>query len=259
MNKLLLIIGLPRLYPTILCIFCALILFDNNCLAQNKNEVSVDVGFLQLKDELNQGMVYHGPQIGFHYHRSWFLKKWELLYKPGIAVGVPYNRGMIAANINFKPIDFSGIKSVYQKNNHDFRFGLSFATNYSYQVYPEQHSAQLFWYGEIGIAPCIEYSYQWNQRKIKVSLQNSIAGFVSRTEEVSPYFYSFKFLDFFTQPNQNMRFGSFDKYNHTNISIEYIPNISKKHSFAVGMDYIDSYFNAHFQSLNYYLQWKKSF
>jgi hypothetical protein len=210
-----------------------LILFDRNCSAQYKNEISVYTGFLQLKDELNQGMVYNGPQIGFQYQRNWFLKEWELHYNPKIAAGVPFNRGMTAATINFVPIDFSGIKTVYQKNNHDFRLGLNFVTNYSYQVYSEQHSAQLFWYGEIGIAPCIEYGYQWNQKRIKVFLQNSVAGFVSRTEEIRPYFYSFKISDFFTQPNQNMQFGSFDKYNHTTISAEYIPDISRKHSFVV--------------------------
>lgn len=242
-----------------LFILCTLLLFDKNCRAQDKNEISIDAGFLQLKDELNQSMVFNGTQIGFHYQRNWFLKEWELLYKPEVAFGALFNRGMMGINLNFAPIDFSGITSVYQKDNHSLRLGMNFATNYSYQVYPSQHSSQLFWFGEIGIAPLIEYNYQWKQSKIKVYLQNSIVGFVSHTESVSPYFYSFKFSDFFIQPNQNMQFGSFDKYNHTRILVEYIPATFQKHSFAVGLNYIDSYFNAHFQSLNYYLQWKKSF
>jgi hypothetical protein len=237
-------------------IICTLLLYSTNCLAQHKNEISVYAGFLQLQDELNQSMVYNGTQLGFHYQRYWLFENWEMRYKPKIALGVPFNRSMIAANIRFVPVDFSAMKQISQTG---FRVGLNFAADYSYQAYPHQHAAYLFWHGSIGIAPCFEYTYQWNERKIKVFLQNSLAGFVSRTESVSHYFYSFKLSDFFTQPHQNMQFGSFDKYVHFNASIEYAPNVSKNYSFAFGVEYIDNYFSNRFQTLNYYLQWKKSF
>ena len=239
--------------------FCALLFLSTNGLAQNKNEISVYAGFLQLKEELNQSMVYNGPQIGFHYQRNISFEKWELRYKPKIALGIPFNRGMIAANFHFVPVDFSGIVPVFQDDKHTLRVGLNFSANYGYQFYPKQLGAYLFWNSEIGLSPCIEYDFQWNNSRIKVSLQNSVAGFVSHTKEVTPYFYSIKFSDFFTQPHKNMKFGSFDKYNHTNASVEYTPNISKGHSIAFGVEYIDSYFDNRFQSLNYYLQWKKSF
>jgi hypothetical protein len=244
----------------IIITFCALISLSANCLAQNKNELSVYAGFLQLKEELNQGMVYNGPQIGFHYQRNILFEKWELRYKPKIALGVPFNRGMIGVNINFVPVDFSGVVPVYKNDRHNLKVGLNFTTNYNYEAYPDQRNgAHLSWFGEIGIAPCVEYDYQWDNRKLKIYLQNSVAGFVSRTEEITPYFYSFKFSDFFVRPHQNMRFGSFDKYEHLNASIEYSPDVSNGHSFALGVEYIDSYFSNRFQSLNYYLQWKKSF
>ena len=248
-----------KLSKTVFITFCALFFCSTNCFAQHKNEISVYAGFIQLKEELNQSMVYNGAQIGFHYQRNIFFKKWELRYKPKIAIGVTFNRGMIAANFNFVPVDFSGIVPVFQNDKHTLRVGLNFAANYGYQFYPKQLGAHLFWNSEIGIAPCIEYDYQWNNNRIKIFLQNSIAGFVSRTKEVTPYFYSVTFSDFFTQPHSNMKFGSFDKYNHTNVSIAYTPNISKGHSIILGVEYIDHYFSNRFQSLNYYLQWKKSF
>jgi hypothetical protein len=239
--------------------FCAWIFLSNHCFAQNKNDFFVYTGFLQLKEELNQRMVYDGIQIGFHYQRSNFFKKWELHYKPKIALGIPFDRGIMAVNINFAPVDFSALVPVYKNGRNHLKAGLNFAANYSYQAYPEQHSAHLFWYGEIGIAPCVEYGYQWNKSSIKIFLQNSIAGFVSRTQEVTPYFYSFRFSDFLTQPHKNMEFGSFDKFNHTNALIEYTPNMARGHSFAFGAEYIGSYSNNRFQSVNYYLQWRRTF
>ena len=238
---------------------CALILLSENCLAQHKNEISIYLGFVQLKDELAQSMVYRGPQTGFQYGRSWFFEKWELRYKPKIALGVPCNRGMIGASFHFAPVDLYGIVPVYQNDKHIFRVGTNFVTNYIYQFYPKQLGANLFRFGEIGIAPCVEYEYQWKQSKIKVFLQNSVAGFVSRTENVPHYFYSLKFSDFVVKPHQNMKFGSFNQYEHLNASIEYVPNISKKHSVLLGVEYMDCFYLNRFQSLNYYLQWKKSF
>ena len=244
----------------ILITFCALTFPSGNCFAQyNKNEISVYAGFLQIKDELNQSMVYNGPKIGFHYQRNWFLEKWELRYKPKIAYGGLFNRGMYGENFNFVPVDFSGIRTLYQKDEHKIGLGLNFVTNYTYQFYGDQIGAHLFWYSEIGIAPCVEYTYQWNHSKIKIFLQNSIVGFVSHTENLNHYFYSLTFSDFVVKPHQQMKFGSFDKYNHTNTSVEYIPNVSKKHSVALGIEYMDYYHNKRFQSLNYYLQWKKLF
>lgn len=242
-------------------IACALLLFSTNCLAQYKNEFSVQTGFLQLKEALNQGMVYNGVQMTFQYQRNWFFEKWDLRYKPQIAAGVPFNRGMIAANIRFVPVDFSGVVPVYQNGKHTVRIGMNVVADYSYQSYPHQQTSNLFWYSEIGFAPCFEYVFLWKQSKIKLSLQNSLFGFVSHTEDISDYFYlsTFKFRDFVVKPHQKMKFGSFDKYEHLNASTEYVPNISKKHSVAVGVEYIGSYFGKHFQTLNYYLQWKISF
>jgi len=244
---------------SLLISFSLLLLFGNNCLAQPKNEISVYLGWIQLKDELAQSMVYRGPQTGFQYGRSWFFEKWELRYKLKIAMGVPFNRGMIGAGFHFAPVDLSGILPVYQNDKHIFRSGLNFVTNYTYQLYPHQLGAHLFRFGEIGIAPCVEYEYQWKQSKIKVFLQNSVAGFVSRPENVPHYFYSFKVSDFALKPHQNMKFGSFNQYEHLYASLEYVPNIAKKHSVLASVEYMNCSYLHRFQSLNYYLQWKKSF
>ena len=239
--------------------FFILLFFSINCFAQKKNEITVYTGFIQLKESLNQGMVYKGPQIGFDYQRNCFFDKWELRYKPKIAVGANFNRKMIGANFHFVPINFTGIAPVFQKEKHTLRVGGDFVTNYGYQFYPKQLGAHLFWFSEISISPCVEYEYQWNQSKIKVFLQNSIAGFVSHKEKLPHYFYSLTFSDFVITPHRNMKFGSFDKYEHLNATIEYIPNVSKKHSAVLGVEYMDCYYNSRFQSLNFYLQWRISF
>jgi len=228
-------------------------------LSQNKNEINLSAGFIQIKDDFNQGMVFNGTQINFQYRHLWDLSVVELTYNPKIALGIAFNRGMIAVNINFVPVDISCLKTIYESNRHSVKAGLNFATNYSYQSYPDLQNAHLFWFGEIGFSPEIQYKYQWDGRGVKISLQNSVLGFVSRNTSNDPYFYSLKFSDFIVRPHKHMKFGSFDKYNHTKFRIEYLPDVSKTNSFGFCLEYIEAYFNIHFQSLNYSLQWRKTF
>jgi len=226
--------------------------------SQKQNEITISLESVQLKDKFNQGIVFTGPQIRFGYQYNYTFSKVEIAYNPKVAVGIPLSRGMMAVNLNFTPIDVSCFGFVVKSDKHIVKIGVNFATNYGYQSYADLHAARLFWVGEIGIAPAIQYAYQWKQSRIEINVQNSILGFVSHTERYDPYFYSLKFSDFFVRPHQNMKFGSFDKYNHTKIVIGYNPNISKKNTFGFGVEYLDTYFNTRFQNLNYTLLWKRT-
>jgi len=234
-------------------------LLSNEAYSQSKNRIAISTGFLQIKDDFNQGMVFDGAMINFQYQRSWNFSSVELLYKPKIALGMPFDKGIMAVNIDFAPIDISCFAPVYNSEQQSIEIGLNFATNYSYQSYPDLHAGRLFWFSEIGLSPVVKYRYRWSESIIGVNLQNSLLGFVSRPTDYNPYFYSLKLTDFFTNPHKDMQFGSFNKYNHTNLQIEYIPNVLKTNSFALGVEYIGVYYGEHFKSLNYYLQWKKVF
>ncbi len=65
--------------------------------------------------------------------------------------------------------------------------------------------------------------YQWNNKGINLTLQNSLLGFTSHRQGYDPYFWCFTWRDFVVNPNKNMKFGSFNNYNHTTVSLEFIP------------------------------------
>ena len=248
---------IKRILLILAVILCSLL--SNKAHSQSKNKIAVSTVFLQIKDDFNQGMVFNGAMMNFQYQHSLSFSSVELQYKPKIAIGMPFDKGMMAININFAPVDISCFTPVYNSEQHLIKVGLNFATNYSYQSYPDLHAGHLFWFGEIGFSPVMHYKYRWAESVIGINLQNSILGFVSRPTNYNPYFYSLKFGDFLMNPHKNMQFGSFNKYNHTNLQIEYIPDRLKTKSFALGMEYIGAYYDTHFQSLNYYLQWRKLF
>jgi hypothetical protein len=112
-------------------------------------------------------------------------------------------------------------------------------------------------YRHVGFSPVIQYQYQWENRRINMGIKNSLFGFTSKTQESDPYWQdALSAKNFFIRPHQYMQFGSFNNYNHTNIYFEFIPNISKKHSFAYELDYFTAYYGVRFERLNHSLLWR---
>jgi len=214
--------------------------------------------FLQLKDQHNLGMVFNGVKLEYRYGLIWKIQDHEIIYQPKIGFGIGFNRKMTGYQINIAPINVTWTMSLFGKNGHQIKGGVNFITDYSYQMYPDLHAAHLFWASEIGISPVIKYYYQWENKRIGIYLQNSLFGFTSNKQEFDTYFYSLAVKDFFITPHENMKFGSFNNYNHTNIMLEFVPNTLKMHSFMYEIDYFNSFYGKQFERLTHSLFWRMS-
>jgi hypothetical protein len=164
---------------------------------------------------------------------------------------------MLGGQIHIAPINVRWVKPFYDKNGHTIGAGVNLITDYNYHYY-EFNDGPLFWTCETGISPIIRYGYQWNNKRITAVLQNSLLGFTSHRQEYDPYIWSFTWKDFVVYPHKDLKFGSFNRYNHTNISIEFVPNIAKKHSFLYEFDYLGFFFGNQFHRINHNLIWRIS-
>jgi len=225
---------------------------------QTKQTHSVIISFLQLKDDFNLGMVFNGIQLEYRYGIAWKIGESELVYQPKLAFGAGFNRGMTGFQVGIAPVNVSWVAPFFNEGGHTLKAGANFAMDYAYQMYPDLHGGHLFWMSEIGLSPRLEYSYRWDKKHVGVYLQNSLLGFVSHTQKNDPYFYSFKAGDFFLRPHENMKFGSFNNYDHTRLSVEFTPNTGKIHSFLYEFDYMGSYYETKFERLNHSLMWRMS-
>jgi hypothetical protein len=243
----------------IIKIFIIGIIFSNwtqPLYAQIKQSHSIILSFLQVKEKFNMGMVFNGVQLQYVYGIAWKIGESELTYQPGLTFGMAWSHEMTGYKIGISPVNISYEIPVFQNNEHTLKAGANLAGNYYYQLYPDLHGGHLFWASEIGLSPILKYQYQFNNSRLVCALQNSLLGFVSHTEKNDPYFYSFKAGDFFIRPHENMQFGSFNNYDHTKLSLEFIPNIEKTHSFMYEFDYLGIWHNAKYQQLNHSLIWR---
>ena len=223
--------------------------------SQVKQSHSIVLGFLQLKDESNLGMVFNGVQLEYRYGLQWNINDHEILYQPKIGFGLAFNRGMIGGQIHIAPVNVTWTMPIFERNGHTIRAGANFVTDYNYHYY-ELNDGPLFWTAEIGISPIIRYSFQWNNKRINAGLQNSLIGFTSHRQGYDPYFWSFNWKDFIVEPNKNLKFGSFNHYNHTTVSLEFVPNITKKHSIGYEFDYLGFYQGNRFNRISHNLIWR---
>ena len=224
---------------------------------QVKQSHSIVIGSLQLKDEFNLGMVFNGAQLEYRYSLKWEINDHEILYQPKVGAGLAYNREMTGGQIHIAPINVTWTMPFYVKNGHTIRGGANFVTDYNYHFY-ELNDSPLFWTAEIGFSPVMQYGYQWDNKRVTVNLQNSLFGFTSHRQGYDPYLWIMDWKDFVVEPNKNFKFGSINNYNHTNISLEFVPNISKIHSFAYEFDYLGLFWGNQFHRINHNLFWRMS-
>jgi hypothetical protein len=226
--------------------------------SQVKQSHTIALSFLQLKDEHNLGIVFNGVKLEYQFGLTWNIDEHEISYKPKLGGGVGFNRGMTAFQIHITPVDVTWTMPFFEQNGHSLRGGFNLAADYSYQLYDGLHAARLFWASEIGLSPVITYDYQWQNKRIALVLQNSLLGFVSNKQENNPYFYPFDASEFLITPHETMKFGSFNNFNHTNIIVEFTPNVSKMHSFLYQFDYLNIHYGKKFERLTHGLFWRMS-
>jgi len=238
-------------------ILCGLFQIISPLYSQVKYSHSFILGFLQLKDEFGLGMVFNGVQLEYRYGLQWEINNHEILYQPKLGLGAAFNRGMLGTQIHIAPVNLTWTMSFCERDGHTIRGGANFITNYNYQYY-ELNDGPLFWNTEIGFSPVICYSYQWHNMRINTRLQNSLIGFTSHRQGYDPYILSFTMKDFFVSPHKDLKFGSFNNYNHTKVSIEFVPNIFKMHSFAYEFDYLGLFYGYRFDRIEHNLVWRMS-
>jgi len=223
---------------------------------QVKHSHELVLGNLQIKDRYNIGLVFNGVQLEYRYGALWEINTHKIFYQPKLGFGAVFNRGITGFQAKITPINATWIIRIYEQNGHTIKAGANLTTDYSYQVYPDLNGARLFWTSEIGISPVMQYNYQWKTKRIGVYVQNSLFGFTSHTPKYEPYWFSFTAKEWVVEPHKNLKFGSYNRYNHTTVSFEFVPNISKKHSVLYEFDYFSSFYDTKFSRINHNLIWR---
>ena len=197
----------------------------------------------QIKESSNYGLVNQGLNLSLNYDYQKLNNNRLFSYNPIIAFGPNYRYGL-GLNWHFKLLDFFYAYRICDKANRSLYLGPYASVNYLLQLYPEMQSGHMFWFTTMEIGPKFQWFLNFGDRKVTVKASTSIAGFTSRpVESTEPYFYSLNIGDIISDSHSNLKFGSFNNFNHTFFEVSYANPAKNKLSLGYAFEYF-GYYNA---------------
>lgn len=209
------------------------------CLAVPKNTFSLSLGYRSMQETLNQSFVFRGTSVAVDYGRLLLNDSIvRLKYAPEISFAGMWSHRMSAFSLACRPLDFACTAAVWRSPLGECRLGGCLWTCYDWRLYPSQHASQLFAYGELALALEAELEGSFAGHALLLRVRNSLLGFTSLTDTYQDWFYSFSFRDFVVEPHRHLRFGSFERFTHTEAALQWTPSRLSEHTFALEMSYV---------------------
>jgi hypothetical protein len=220
-------------------IFCLINSFSSaqdNSITRNS---FVSAGIPQIKESANFGLVFRGP--AFNYGMNWLNKNEKRIfsYEFELGAGVLFSRDIPGISFHLKPVDLAYMfKFPFEVKN--LYIGPSFEIDYSYNLYPDLQAGFDYWLTDFNLGIGALYDFNVKKSSVRIKLKSSVLGFVSRQPAYrDPYFYDIGFKYAIKHLNQDLLFGSWDKFNNTQLEISCRFKQDSRFSFGYVFDYSD--------------------
>jgi hypothetical protein len=196
----------------------------------------VVVSFLQIKDEMNYGLVFRGPGLGFTYSSERQNDRLLIDYQARISMSVVMTRDILAPSFNLVPVRFGTLFNTGPMKH--FLIGPYLVAEYNYELYPDLQSGYSFWFTHFSMGAAATGWFSFGKHRIDLSLFTTVFGFTSRQPVYDdPYFYDLSFSDVIKDLHQDLQFGSWGKYNQTEFEIRWKPDKHSRMAFAYLLQY----------------------
>lgn len=216
-------------------IFLYLITISANINAQgirNDKNIFFLTGIAQIKSGDNFGLVFRGPSLIFGFHNEYISNRTVTVYENQIGVDLPLSHKVIGANFNFKPLDFSVMRS-FNINKISFYAGATCKAQYNVQFYPDLHSGYDFWLTNYSLGVRFRSSINLHKGLLTVNYYNSLINLVSSSRENrDPYYYDLSLYEVLKDIHSNFSLLSSNSFFNTNFSICY--QLIKKPYISIG-------------------------
>lgn len=230
----------------LLCLFLISTDFQAQDIKQHNHNLSIN--YLQIKEEMNHGLVFRGP--GINYSFSLFKKNSQGEIHYDVLFGLTYlqTRDIAAGNINFIPLK---LDYLFSCNGGNLKLGPSLIADYNYELYPDLQSGYSYWFTNFCVGGILTYKFSIAAHKLALSLNTSIMGFTSRQPAYyDPYFFDLSLGDIMQFVHQDLTFGSWNRFNRTEFEIIWHPRTESRLAFAYVFNYHGYYVEPELSMVN---------
>jgi hypothetical protein len=113
---------------------------------------------------------------------------------------------------------------------------------YNYTLYPQLQSGFDYWFTNFSLGLKAHYAFNYQSSAFQIALSSSLAGFTSRQPDYrDPYFFDIGFKFAVRDLHQKLVFGSFEKYNTTDLEILWKPVSKSRLTFGYEFRYAGYY------------------
>lgn len=227
-----------------ICIFILLMLNFVNGFAQNdslgnkRNHTnSFNLGFKQIKEDANFGLVFTGPVIkyGYNYKCENYNRLIEIDNEFGL--GTLFTRKIPGIDFYLKLLETS---YLFKKtaNNAQFLIGPYIKMEYNYNLYPDLQSGFDYWLSNYSAGINSAYYFKVFSLPANIKFKTSLFGFVSRQpENRNPYFYDLGLGHAIKHLNSDLNFVFINKFNSTNFEIQLRFKEQSRYIWSYNFDY----------------------
>jgi len=197
---------------------------------------AISLNFLQIKEELNYGMVFQGPGLGYAYSAQWQNDKHRIQYEGRITFSTPLTRGIIAASFNIVPVRLDYLFKV--GSDKAFSIGPYFTMEYNYEIYPDLQSGYSYWLTHFSLGGALNYSFDIQQHQFDLIFHTTLLGITSRNPVYDdPYFFDLGLGYVLGYLHQDFQFGSLNRYNQSELEIRWQPKSLSRLAFEYAFQY----------------------
>jgi hypothetical protein len=202
---------------------------------------AVTLNFLQIKEELNYGMVFRGLGLGYAYSAQWQNDKNLLGYDARFSFTILDTRDILAPSINVVPVRLDYLFKM--GTNNRFCIGPFFTMEYNFEMYPDLQSGYSFWFTHYSLGGALNYSFNAQKHHFDFIFHTTLLGITSRNPVYDdPYFFDLSLGYVLRFVHQNFQFGTLNRYNQSELEIRWQPKAISRLAFAYTFQYY-GYFN----------------
>jgi len=208
-------------------------------------------GFSQVKEAANFGLVFSGPVI--NYGMTWNIRNEKRMITCGyeLGVGIPFSKNIPALDIYLKPINVAYMFRFPVLHSRLY-IGPDLKFEYNYTLYPQLQSGFDYWFTIFSLGLKAHYAFNYQSSAFQIALSSSLAGFTSRQPDYrDPYFFDIGFKFAVRDLHQKLVFGSFEKYNTTDLEILWKPVSESRFTFGYEFRYAGYYQAPEFKKVSH--------
>jgi hypothetical protein len=230
-------------------IFVLLLILPEVCRAQTEKikDQYLSLSISQLKESLNYGFVYNGPQFRYGRNWQWINPGNEYELQTSLGFSTLFKKG-IGIDFHLSPVNFKFLFNI----NQNLWIGPEFLSDYYYDFYPDMQAGHDYWFSHYSGGVSFLYQKPFEKRILTIKLSNSLFGFTSRTpEDYNTLFFDIGFKDALLHLNRKLRWNKINQYNISRLEIKLSPLNIRRVDFSFCMDYIAFYQSARWTRVDY--------